>query len=383
MRGFLNLALLGAAFCNVAGAQADFTTVERFVPHTSTVRVNKGERVGIFLHEKLTRVTAEAIGAGRSSGGVVLFIHGTSVPSVVGFDLEYKRYSWMESLAEAGFDTFSMDHTGYGFSPRPAMGDRCNMDAANQAIVTLDPSSQPCEPKFAETLTTLESDWAEIDSVVDYLRGLRGVDRVHLIGWSFGGPRAGGYAARHPEKVDKLILFAPVYDADAASTPPAGYPQPAPPMRLQTREALMQGRWESTVACESQVDPGIRDVIWRNIMGFDALGSVWGPPEGVMRVRTFASWGWNAEYAAKISAPVLILVGEQDGLLPSADALFRDLTGTRDKVLVRMVCATHFAVWEATQAEFMHEASIDWLTSGELRGRSEGVVSVERSDTAP
>jgi hypothetical protein len=31
----------------------------------------------------------------------------------------------------------------------------------------------------------------------------------------------------------------------------------------------------------------------------------------------------------------------------------------------------------------MHEASIDWLTSGELRGRSEGVVSVERSDTAP
>jgi pimeloyl-ACP methyl ester carboxylesterase len=145
----------------------------------------------------------------------------------------------------------------------------------------------------------------------------------------------------------------------------------------------MRDRWESTVACESQVDPGVRDVIWRNIMGFDALGSVWGPPGGVMRVRTFASWGWNAEYAANISAPVLILVGEQDALLPSADALFRDLTGTRDKVLVHMACATHFAVWEATQAKFMHEASVEWLTSGELRGRSEGVVSVERSDTVP
>jgi hypothetical protein len=44
---------------------------------------------------------------------------------------------------------------------------------------------------------------------------------------------------------------------------------------------------------------------------------------------------------------------------------------------------TTFCNVAGAQAKFMHEGSIDWLTSGELRGRSEGVVSVERSDTAP
>jgi pimeloyl-ACP methyl ester carboxylesterase len=111
-------------------------------------------------------------------------------------------------------------------------------------------------------------------------------------------------------------------------------------------------------------------------MGFDSLGSVWGPDEGVMRVRTLTQFGWNEEFAAKVTAPTLILVGEQDGLLPASEALYPDLTGADARVLVKMECATHFAVWEASQYKFMHEASRDWLTSGEFRGRREGVVSV-------
>ena len=127
----------------------------RFVPHTSTVPANEGERVGLFLHEKLSRELADRIAAGeRPEGRVVLFVHGGSIPSVPDYDLPYKDYSWMEHLAAAGFDTFSMDQTGYGLSPRPMMDDPCNMAADDRAIVTPNPLAGDCEPSYRHGLTT-------------------------------------------------------------------------------------------------------------------------------------------------------------------------------------------------------------------------------------
>jgi pimeloyl-ACP methyl ester carboxylesterase len=351
---------------SVALAQPEFVTIDRFVPHLSTVPANAGRKVGLFLHEKLSAATAQALAGGESPEHTVLFVHGQSVPTVPDFDLPYKDYSWMADLAAAGFDTFSLDQTGYGFSPRPEMDDPCNMGPRDQAVVIPNPLEDSCTPRYRHRLTTLQSDWGEIDAAVDYIRKLRGVERIDLIGWSMGGPRAGGYAARHPEKIGRLVLYAPAYDRSGPSGP-TRVDRPAVPMTLQTRETLMQDRWQANVGCEDQVDPGIRDVVWRTIMGFDSYGSAWGPPEGVMRVRTFTPYGWNAEYAGKITAPTLILVGQQDGLLPASEALYPDLTGAAAKVLVKMACATHFAVWEASK---------EWLRTGELRGRRSGIVEV-------
>lgn len=149
-------------------------------------------------------------------------------------------------------------------------------------------------------------------------------------------------------------------------------------MRLQTRDALENGRWRSTVACDGQVDPGIQPVIWQTVMAYDQRGSVWGPSHGVMRVRTSAgSWGWNREYAARVEAPTLILVGKQDFLLEADQQLYADLTGAANKVLVEMECASHFAVWETTQYKLLHEASREWLDQGTFRGNADGQFSVE------
>ena len=363
-----------------ATAQHAFSGVDRFVPHVSTVTANEGQRVGLFVREKLTAQLAAELQAGTApEGRVVLFVHGNSVPSVPDYDLPYKDYSWMAYLAEAGFDTFAMDHTGYGHSPRPTMDDPCNLDASNQELVLPSSLTSDCKQRHGYSLTNSESDWDEIDSVVDYIRALRGVDRVNLIGWSRGGPRAGGYAARHPDKVDKLILYAPSYAASQSSMPPSMVPSTGVPMSLQTYEALMQDRWQSGVACERQVDSEIREAIWQSIMSLDSLGSVW-RPEGVMRVRIADYWGWNEDYAAKVRAPTLIMTGRQDGLLPASEALYPDLIGVDNKVLVTMECATHFAVWEASQYRFMHEASRDWLMSGEFRGQRRGIFSAEAAD---
>ena len=382
--------IVGFAVCTVTTtvhltAEELFVTVDRFVPHTSTVRANQGDRVGIFVREKLSQDVADQIAASaHSPGKVVLFVHGGSVPSVPDYDLPYKDYSWMAHLAAAGYDTFAMDQSGYGLSPRPMMDNPCNMTAEHRAFITPTPLSSDCEPEYRQGLTTSQSDWDEIDTVVDYIRKLRNVDTVSLIGWSAGGPRTAGYAARNPEKIDKLVLFAPGYRRDQSSTPPADLPHGEVPMRLQTKDTLENGRWRSTVACEHQIATGIQEVIWQTIMSFDQAGSVWGPSHGVMRVRTSAgSWGWNREFAGKVTAPTLILVGNEDSLLEPDEQLYQDLSGTSRKVLVTMACATHFAVWESTQYKFMHEASLEWLTSGTFRGQTNGRFSVGRggSDT--
>ncbi|MCY4122321.1 MAG: hypothetical protein OXG72_15530, partial [Acidobacteria bacterium] len=68
-------AILGAfALAATALGAADdaFVTVDRFVPHTSTVPANEGERVDLFLHEKLSRELADRIAAGHRPEGRVV-----------------------------------------------------------------------------------------------------------------------------------------------------------------------------------------------------------------------------------------------------------------------------------------------------------------------
>ena len=305
---------------------------------------------------------------------MVLFVHGVSVPSVPDFDLPFRDYSWMAYLANAGFDTFAMDHTGYGYSPQPEMGTPCNLPPDDRAALNLG-SEVSCEDSYEFELTGSGTDWDEIDTVVDYIRQLRNVDQVHLIGWSLGGLRAGGYAARHADKIDRVVLFAPVFLAGGPTEQPANFPASSYPMTLQSRSALMDARWGANVACPQQLEPGIQDAVWQSIMSFDRQGSIWADG-GIMRVRTASYWGWNPTVAANMTTPTLILVGRQDGLLPAADALYQSIGGTPDKVLVKMDCATHFAVWEKSQYRFMHEASREWLNHGQFRGQTSGEYDV-------
>ena len=357
-------------------AIAQIETVDRFVPHVSTVPANEGMQVGIYLHEKIEASLKTQIAAGAlAQGKVVLFIHGVSVASAPAFDLPYKDYSWMEFLAAQGFDTFSMDHQGYGYSPQPHMDNPCNLSSEDQELID-SATTANCSADYQRQLTSSQTDWDEIDSVVDYLRALRGVDKVSIIGWSLGGIRTGGYAANNGEKLDKLVLFAPVYRQGSAATAPSNFPAAAAPLALQTKDTLLNNRWGSNVACETQVDDDIAEVAWQSMMSYDRFGSSWDKQSGVMRVRSASYWGWNEEAAAKFINSTLILIGEQDGLLPGEVSLYGDLSGIRNKAIVRMECATHFAVWEDSQYKFMQEASLEWLNEGTYRGNSIGEFKV-------
>ena len=377
MTGTVLLAL-GLMAAPPALAQQSTATIDRYVAHVSTVPANAGETVGLFVREKLSAQLQQEIRGGQSSSAsAVLFVHGSLASSIPVFDLPYKDYSWMRRLAETGFDTFAMEHTGFGWSARPAMNDPCNLSPEDQAIVMPNPLSAHCEPSYGYSLTNSQSDWDEIDTVVDYIRALRGVERVSLVGWSRGGPRTAGYAARHHEKVDKLVLLAPAYTPEAQANAPRHLPEPGFPMRLMTRQMYTQDRWHAGVACDEQVEPGVEPIVWDSLMSVDSLGSGWGSADGVMRVSNSPAWGWNREYAARVVAPTLILVGEQDFIFEAAEPLYSDLTGAQSRYLINMECATHYAFWESFHYKRMQDAAIEWLTTGMYQGQSEGISSFE------
>ena len=174
-------------------------TVDHYVSHVSKVPAIAGDRTVLYVRERVKPATV--LRGAPDAARVVLFVHGAGTPAEVAFDVPYGDYSWMAFLAAAGFDVFSVDMTGYGRSTRPApMNDFCNLSAAQQTALI--PGKPACKPSHDRQMTTIASDWDDIDAAVDYVSKLRGVSRVSLIGWSLGGPRAGGYAAQHPDKIE-------------------------------------------------------------------------------------------------------------------------------------------------------------------------------------
>ena len=132
-------------------------TIDCLLPHISTAPANAGEYVELFAREKVPRPAAE----GRPA---VLMINGATVSAVPVLDWQDQNYSGMEFLANAGFDVFAMDCTGYGLSPHPVMASPCNLPvAAQQRDLVPATLSQPCPPAYPYRRNTIQSEWDEID----------------------------------------------------------------------------------------------------------------------------------------------------------------------------------------------------------------------------
>jgi pimeloyl-ACP methyl ester carboxylesterase len=166
------------------------TTIDHAVSHISTVPANAGDPVDLFVRER--------DGGNRGNGQAVLMIHSRSIPVLASYDLATSHYDWALWLAQSGgFDVFMLDFQGSGRSPRPQMDDPCNVPAAQQTSLLIpNPLVEPCAPSYPYTLNTIGSDLDELDAVVEYIRHIRGVDKVHLVSYSQGSFRVGPYAAK-------------------------------------------------------------------------------------------------------------------------------------------------------------------------------------------
>ena len=132
-------------------------------------------RNGVALH--LDRAAA----AGAEPKRDILLTHGVTYSSQE-FDVDYRDYSLVKCLSRAGFAVWRLDIAGYGRSGRVEDGFAPDSSYAAEDILA------------AAELIARET----------------GRETLDLLGWSWGTVCAGRFAARHPEWVERLVLYAPI-----------------------------------------------------------------------------------------------------------------------------------------------------------------------------
>jgi len=294
---------------------------------------------GIQLHVRNTR--PEALTTFRPER-TLLFVHGATYPSDTMFDLKIDGKSWMDSIAKHGYDVYSMDVRGYGRSTRPSEMDRPARDSA--PVVTTDDGMR------------------DFGAVVGHILERRGIARLNLMGWSWGTVIAGAYSAKHPDRVERLVLCAPLW----LRRVPGGLRVDGQmgAYRCVTFEAAKQ-RWLNGVPADRHQDvipPGVLEAWWKANMEADPVGATLSPsavraPSGLL-VDALQYWEADTRYydPAAISAPVLMVVGDWDVDTPAymAQAILTRL-GSRNKRLVIVGEGTHHLMLERNRLQMFRE----------------------------
>jgi pimeloyl-ACP methyl ester carboxylesterase len=122
--------------------------------------------------------------AGEKPLPVLFLVHGSSFSTRTSYDLQVPGsvdYSTMNLFARAGYDVWTMDHDGYGYSDSSGN----NSDIASGV--------------------------EDLKAAIPVVVKETGHQKMHFYGPSSGSIRAGAYAMVEPERIDRLVLAAFTY----------------------------------------------------------------------------------------------------------------------------------------------------------------------------
>jgi len=276
--------------------------------------------------------------------GVVLFVHGATVASVL-FDIPVPGYSMLEACAAAGWWSFACDLTGYARSVRPA--------------------GMQLSPADCPLLCTGEQAILDVDKVVATLRQLTGSEKLVLAGGSWGSLTAARYTLHAPEVVERLILIAPLF-----GTVNVGWLQvlsdPNDPERINPklggyrpvrREDLLS-RWDPEIPPGQEIqrrDPAVLDALMQDELAADVGSSqfdVFRVPNGTLH-DLFDVFSGRPLYAPEgIRTPCLLVRGADDQTSTQADAaLLHARLGSQHKRWVTIRRSGHFLQAERAAGE--------------------------------
>jgi pimeloyl-ACP methyl ester carboxylesterase len=274
-----------------------------------------------------------------SGDRTLLYVHGATYPSETAFDLRLNGLSWMDYIASRGYDVYLVDVRGYGRSDRPPE------------------MSQP--PGQNEPIVRTEVAVRDVGAAVDFILKRRGVAKIDLLGWSWGTSIMGWYTAQNNDKVNRLVLYAPLWLFNTAPGLDPGTKLGA--YRTVTKDSA-KARWYGGVAEDKKAElipAGWFDAWADATFASDAVGAAQTPPvlrapNGVLQDgRDYWAAG-KAQYdPAGIRVPTFLAHAEWDHDLPSymLYAYFARLTNTPYKRYVEIGEGTHTVIMEKNRMQ--------------------------------
>ncbi|HVR94055.1 MAG TPA: alpha/beta fold hydrolase [Casimicrobiaceae bacterium] len=247
-----------------------------------TVKRAGSDNVELFLWRKQLK---NRVASDKS--GTILFVHGSSVSATPVFDLQIPgkpEASTMDWFARRGYDTWCVDCEGYGRSDksRPVNADiSCGAD--------------------------------DLAAASEYILSKSTDRKLLLYGASSGALRAGLFAQRHAERVQRLALDALVWTGEGSPT-------------LAERKKRLE---EYRASNRRPIDRAfVRSIFTRDHPDTSDLTVVEAFADAVLALDKSVPTGTYIDMSAnlpvidpeKISVPVLIMRGQWDGI-----ASFQDL----------------------------------------------------------
>lgn len=282
------------------------------------------------------------------SDRIVLFVHGATFNAESGFDVPLGGVSWMDYVARRGWDVYAVDLRAYGRSTRPP--EMNQPPGENPPIVNTDVAVR------------------DVGAVVDHILARRGVAKINLVGWSWGTTITGGYAAQNSAKVERLVLYAPLWVLKASPPPPIGGTGPLGAYRTVTKEAVRQrlARGLTPEKAKDLMSDEAFDMWWAAALGTDPVGAAQNPPvvrapNGIIEdLRKYWIAGKPYYDPSQITVPTLIILAEWDADTPPymAQEVFARLKNAPVRRMVMIGEGTHGVSLEKNRMQLFREVQL-------------------------
>ncbi len=281
-----------------------------------------------------------------SADKILLYVHGSTYPSETAFDLALDGLSWMDYIAQHGYDVYLVDIRGYGRSTRPP-----EMD-------------QPAEAN--DPIVRTETAVRDVGAAVDYILKRRGVQKINLLGWSWGTTMMGSYTSAHNDKVNRLVLYAPQWLRNEPSLTDSGAKLGA---YRSVAKASAKDRWLKGVPEDKKatlIPAGWfeqwADATWAtDPVGAKQTPPVLRAPNGtVIDTREFWSAGKPVYDPSKITVPTMLVHAEWDADIPTpiTAAYFLQLKNAPYKRWVEIGEGTHTVIMEKNRMQLFREVQL-------------------------
>jgi pimeloyl-ACP methyl ester carboxylesterase len=268
--------------------------------------------------------------AGEKPRPVLFLVHGSSFSTRVSYDMQIPGsvdYSAMNLFARAGYDVWTMDHDGYGYSGSSGN----NSDIASGV--------------------------ADLKAAVPVVAKETGQPKMHFYGPSSGSIRAGAYAMVEPERVDRLVLAAFTYkgkDSVEMDRRRKRIEELRASPRRKRDAAMIRSVYTRDGHAEAYDPALIEAIVAAEMKHGDSI------PSG-----TYLDMAVNLPLVdpKKVFSPVLMIRGEHDGNSTNDDLLefFRDLpNGDRQFVILPH---TAHSIGYSNNRHLLHYAVKNFLAS--------------------